>query len=206
MQREVSTGHPFECRLHIDFSTNNHPTQLHAANDIDCCFMATLSWGKPAGPRIMRKLWSNVQPNHSMSFGEQIADLHERTDYPRTKRTDAISRERGIESQLRAEAQRGYRDQEDATDPIVAPQDYDVRQSGRVLELQNSDLWLRPTDLSWHFPILMTIREEPFKNIRKMEGQGGQGPKSSRNRRCTKTMMDRVVPTGRHHLGHGTNQ
>ena len=63
---------------------------------------------------------------------------------------------------------------------MVAPQDYDVRQSGRVLELQNSDLWLRPTDLSWHFPILMTIREEPFKNlsfknIRKMGGQARQG-------------------------------
>ena len=22
------------------FSTNNHPTQHHAANDVDCCFMA----------------------------------------------------------------------------------------------------------------------------------------------------------------------
>ena len=36
--------------------------------------------------------------------------------------------------------------------------------SARVLELQNSDLGLRPTDLSWHFPILLAIREEPFKN------------------------------------------
>ena len=52
----------------------------------------------------------------------------------------------------------------DATDAMAAPQDYEVRQSGRVMELQKSDLWLRPTDLSWHFPILMTIREEPFKN------------------------------------------
>ena len=49
---------------------------------------------------------------------------------------------------------------------MVAPQDYDVRQSGKVLELKNSDPWFRPTDLSWHFPILMTIREEPFKNYR----------------------------------------
>ena len=49
---------------------------------------------------------------------------------------------------------------------MLAPQDYDVRQSGRVLKLQNSDLWLRPTNLSWHFPILMTNREEPFKNYR----------------------------------------
>ena len=49
---------------------------------------------------------------------------------------------------------------------MVAPQDLDVHQSVRVLELQNSDLWLRPTDLSWQFPILMTIREESFKKHR----------------------------------------
>ena len=49
---------------------------------------------------------------------------------------------------------------------MIAPQDYDVRQSGRVLELQNRDLWIRPIDLSWHFPILVTIREMPFKNCR----------------------------------------
>ena len=56
--------------------------------------------------------------------------------------------------------------QRDATDPMVAPHDHDIRQSARVLELQNRDLWLRPTDMSWHLPILMTISEEPFKNDR----------------------------------------
>ena len=25
-------------------------------------------------------------------------------------------------------------------------------------------LWIRPTDLSWHYPILVTIRELPFIN------------------------------------------
>ena len=44
MQRAVNTGHPFESKLHIDFSTNDHPPQLHAADDLDCCFMAILSW------------------------------------------------------------------------------------------------------------------------------------------------------------------
>ena len=29
-----------------------------------------------------------------------------------------------------------------------------------------TDLWIRPTDLSWHLPILVTIREEPFRNCR----------------------------------------
>ena len=49
---------------------------------------------------------------------------------------------------------------------MIAPQDYDVRQSGRGLKLQHRDLWLRPTDLSWHFPTLVTSREMPFKNYR----------------------------------------
>ena len=126
--------------------------------------MAILSWRKPAGPRITRELWSNLKANHALNFREQLADLRERTDCPRRKGTGEISCERGIEAQLRATAQRVYRGQEDATDSMVALQDYDVRQSGRVLELQNSDLWLQPTDLSWHFPFIMTIRE--FKNYR----------------------------------------
>ena len=75
MQREVNAGHPFERKLHIDYSTNNHPPQLHAATDLDCCFMAILPW--------VRRVWTNLKPNHSMNFREQISDLRERTDYPR---------------------------------------------------------------------------------------------------------------------------
>ena len=105
----------------------------------------------------------------STNLREQIAELLEQTADTKEKSTEDISRERGVEIQLRMAAQRGFT--EDATDPTVAPQDYDIRQSGRVPQLQNSDLWLRPTDLSWHFHILMTVQEQSFKNIRKMEGQ-----------------------------------
>ena len=38
MQREVNTGRPFEN------SNNNHFSQLRSASDLDCCFMAILSW------------------------------------------------------------------------------------------------------------------------------------------------------------------
>ena len=44
MQLKVNTGRPFERRLHIDFSTNHHSSQLCSASDLDCCFMAVLSW------------------------------------------------------------------------------------------------------------------------------------------------------------------
>ena len=43
MQREVNTGDRSERRFHSDYSTNNHPPQLHAADDLDCRFMAILS-------------------------------------------------------------------------------------------------------------------------------------------------------------------
>ena len=97
---------------------NNHPSQLYAADDLDCCFMAILSWKKPVDTRIMGKLWSNTATGHS-----------------------AISRERGFESQLKAAAQRGYPTPQDTNDPMMAPPDYEIRQSGSVLELQSRDLW-----------------------------------------------------------------
>ena len=105
----------------------------------------------------MRKLWSNIAKGQSANFREQVGDKKE-------KQTEDNSRERGVESPLKAVAQRGY--PEDTEDPMVAPQDYDIRQSGRVLEPQNRDLWLRPTDMSWHLPDLVTIREQLFQNYR----------------------------------------
>ena len=35
MQREVNTGRPFESRLHIDYYTNKHLSQLSSASDLD---------------------------------------------------------------------------------------------------------------------------------------------------------------------------
>ena len=60
MQREVNMDRPFESRLHIDYSTNNHRSQLRSTNYPACCFMAFLSLRKPPGPRTMRRLWSNT--------------------------------------------------------------------------------------------------------------------------------------------------
>ena len=57
------------------------------------------------------------------------------------------------------EHQRNCPKAEDVDNPNIAPQDYDVRQSERVWEFQNRDFWIRPTDLSLHFPNLVTIRE-----------------------------------------------
>ena len=49
MQREVNTGRRYACRLHIDYHTNQLSfSQLSSADDLDCCFMAMLSWRKTA--------------------------------------------------------------------------------------------------------------------------------------------------------------
>ena len=86
---------------------------------------------------------------------------------------------KGIEALLRETARKGCPDPEEVNNPIIAPQDYDIRQSGRVLELQNKDLWIRPTGPSWHFAIFVTIRELPFQELpwkitREVEGQRRQ--------------------------------
>ena len=81
----------------------------------------------------------------------------------------------GIECQLTATAQRMFH----VDNSTIAPQDHDVRQSGRVLEFQNRDRWIQATDRSWHFLIIVTLREELFyelscKFIREVADQGGQ--------------------------------
>ena len=42
MQPEVSTGRPFEGRLHIDYSIDVHSSQLSSASDLDCSFVVNL--------------------------------------------------------------------------------------------------------------------------------------------------------------------
>ena len=99
----------------------------------------------------MRKIWSNTRERTQGNEKEQAGD----SSYPE-----------GIEVLLRETDRKGYPDPENVENPLIAPQDYDVRQSGRVLELHNGDLWIRPTDLSCHFPILITIREMSFRKYR----------------------------------------
>ena len=80
MQREVNTGP----QLNAGFTTTiNHPPQLHAATDLDCCFICHPYMGKASRtPNRERTL----KPNHAMHFREQLADLRDRTDYPRGKK------------------------------------------------------------------------------------------------------------------------
>ena len=85
-------------------------------------FTAFLSWGKPVGPRIMRKLWSN---------------LRDQTMRRNRRKIICVCEEAKANKEWRPS---GYPNPEDAEDPMNAPPDYDVRQSGRVMELQNRDL------------------------------------------------------------------
>ena len=71
---------------------------------------------------------------------------------------------KGIEVKPRETVRKSY--PEDVYNPTVVPQYYEVRQSGRILQLRNKDLWIWLTDLSWHFLILVTVRELPFKDYR----------------------------------------
>ena len=74
----------------------------------------------------MRKLWSNTCERRQSKEKEQSVD----SSYPK-----------GIEVLLRETARKGYPDPENVDNPVlVAPHDYIVRPSGRVVELQNRSL------------------------------------------------------------------
>ena len=96
----------------------------------------------------MSKLWSNTRECKQNTETEQAEDS------PCPK---------GIEVLLRETARKRY--PENVDNPMIAPRDNEVRQSGRVLELQIKNLWIRPTDLSWHFPFLAIIRDSPSKKL-----------------------------------------
>ena len=92
----------------------------------------------------MRQLWSNTREStQSKEKGQAEDSLYSK----------------GIEVLFREMAR-------NMDNLVIAPQDCEIRQSGRVLELQSKDLWIRPSDLSWHFTILVTIRELPFRRYR----------------------------------------
>ena len=66
----------------------------------------------------MRRLWSNTRERTQNKEKEQAEDSF----YPKA-----------IEFMLRETTRKSYRDP-------IAPQEYEIRQSGRVLELQKRDL------------------------------------------------------------------
>ena len=72
-------GLPFESRRQIHYSIDNHFSQLRSPDDLDCCFMAILSWRKPPGRRIMRKLWSNTRERTQSKEKGQAED----SSYPK---------------------------------------------------------------------------------------------------------------------------
>ena len=78
----------------------------------------------------MRKLWSKSR---------------NRTQGNEERKGEDCSYPKSIEVLLRETARRGYPDPEEVDNPMIAPQDYHIRESGRVLEFQNKDLWI-PTN------------------------------------------------------------
>ena len=70
----------------------------------------------------------------------------ERTQSNPKEQAEDSSYLKSIEVMLGETALKRY--PENVDNPMIAQRDYEVRQSGRVLELQNQDLWIRPTDLS----------------------------------------------------------
>ena len=66
MQREVNMSRPFQSRLHCDYSTNNHHSQLRSTDYPDCCFMAYSPMEKTAWTQNCEK----TLEQHVLSYTE----------------------------------------------------------------------------------------------------------------------------------------
>ena len=66
--------------------------------------------------------------------------MRERTQSNEKEQAEDSSYPKSIEVLMREAARKGYPDTENLDNPMIGPQDYDARQCGRVLELQNRDL------------------------------------------------------------------
>ena len=84
----------------------------------------------------------------------------------REEQAEDWSHPKGVEVLLRQAARKVSSDPENVDNPMITPHDNEVRQSGRFLVLQKRDLWIRPADLSWQFPIPVTFREMLFRKYR----------------------------------------
>ena len=87
--------------------------------------LAILSWRNRLDPELCENLWRNTRERMQIKEKEQA----EESSYLKC-----------IEVVLRETARKSY--PENVDNPMMTPSDYEVRQSGRVMELQNTDLWI----------------------------------------------------------------
>ena len=120
------------------------------------------------------------------------------------KSTEDISRERRVEIQLRMAAERSFT--ENATDPMMHLKIVTFANPGESWNsrtvISGCDQQISPGTFQSPWPLVRnrsrTIVQEHPKNGRPSSGR-------PRSRRSRKTMMDEVMPTGKHHLGDGAN-
>ena len=78
MLREVNMNRPFQSRLHCDYSTNNHHSQLHSTEYPDCCFMAYSPMEKTAWTQNCEKtheqhVWAYTEWTKGASWGQLLS-------------------------------------------------------------------------------------------------------------------------------------
>ena len=90
VKRNASRGQYRDTHLNAGFTLIIRPIAIRLSSMprliLIAAFIAILSWRKPARPRIMRKLWSNLKPNHAMNLREQISRFARANRFPTGKK------------------------------------------------------------------------------------------------------------------------
>ena len=145
----------------MSFVTNNHEENFRT-DDPDCCVSFIFGWGKSVAARTTRKfLLQGLNMKNRITRAEWAAALKKEWEIAVDSYPKDMPRIKAIEYLMKPER----------NDNLEAPTDFSLTQSMRVLMTRREDLWLKHTDCSWHLPILITLREWPFRNWRKRTRQ-----------------------------------
>ena len=79
--------------------------------------------------------------------------------------------------------------------------DYDVKLCQRLLYYTPSDLWLTESDQDWHFPLLITLREQGPQKLEEQEHRGlggemGKGAQQEERQRENRTIKSTAFSVG----------
>ena len=181
MVAEVNIGKPIWQRLQVHMLNNNFEGNL-TGEDPDCCVMAIWSWGRTQSGTVLRNML-RTRPEQER---RDLANPHPHRERPHQSLSNAINRVVPSDDMLNTD------------DPHSGITDFDIRQSPRVLMIKHTHLWLNQSDMSWHLPILATIRELPFKNWRQKSHTAEKKKNAERSVFKAKQQSDRERQQHRH--------
>ena len=149
---QQNRGMPFARRVNMHSLDSNIFSDDPCPEDVDCMFTQIFEWGKTDSAQESR---STAEANIVQTAQKYARNFHS---------VDKVLKDHGS---YMTWADYEYLSQhQESAHPMIAPLDYSIRVSERVLHLERAHFFLGSSDTDYHCPLLVTLREATIKNWR----------------------------------------